>query len=410
MGKLTVFQINNKKDSGRLPDGRGLFFEVTPSGIKRWLYRYKIAGNQGIVVLGRYPEISLGKAREAHHEAKQLVKRGINPAQARRDEIKENIARQQETKKRRNNLFKQVAENWFDLACQGRHKANANPWTERHKQSVWSSLERDVFPIVGEIPINEITPAELMPIIDRMTQRGVYDNTRKTIQRVSLIFNFGIIKLKCTHNPCLSLQGLLPANEVRHHPAVFEKELGQLLRDITACRKMHISTKLALLFTAFTALRSQEVRLATWDEVHWQEAELHISPERMKRGRAHIVPLSTQAMSVLSKAGEIWGQYGLIFPSPTSNEKPLSDNTLSKAFRNLGYQGKAVVHGLRASFSTMAYEHTQFEKDVIETSLAHVSRDKVQAAYNHARYLKKRHQLMQWWGDKLHELQAKTDR
>lgn len=408
MGKLTALHINNKKEPGRLADGAGLFYEVTPSGVKRWLYRYKILGKQGLYVIGRYPELSLSQAREIHSEVRKLVKAGINPAQARREEKEANIKEQKEARRKRNNLFKEVAKEWFDLARQGKHKANAKPWTDKHKNSVWSSLERDVFPVIGEMPIDEIAPSDLMPIIDRMTQRGVYDNTRKTIQRVSLIFNYAIIKLKCEHNPSQSLQGLLPANEVRHHPAVFDKELGQLMRDISACRKMHLSTKLALFFTAYTALRSQEVRLATWDEVHWEDKELHIAPERMKRGRAHIVPLSEQAMSVLAKAGDLWGQEGLIFPSPLSKQKPLSDNTLSKAFRNLGYQGKAVVHGLRASFSTMAYEHTQYEKEVIETSLAHVSSDKVQAAYNHARYLSKRHGLMQWWGDKLENLEKGT--
>lgn len=408
MAKLTALDIKNKKDPGRLADGGGLFYEITTSGVKRWLYRYKIANKQGLYVIGRYPEVSLSQARDAHNEAKKLVKSGINPAQARKKEKEANIREQEESKRKRDNLFKQVATEWYEFARQGKNKANAKPWSEKHQKDVWSSLERDVFPVVGDMPIDEIEPADLMPIIDRMTQRGVYDNTRKAIQRVNLIFNFGIIKLKCKYNPSQSLQGLLPSHEVRHHPAVYDEELGALLKDINNCPKMHFSTKLALFFTAYTVLRSKEVRLTTWDEIHWEEKELHIEPERMKRSRAHIVPLSSQAMTILSKAGELWGTEGLVFPSPSNNKKPLSDSALSKALRNLGYQGKAVVHGLRASFNTMATEYTHYEKDVIETSLAHVPRDKVRLAYYRGSYLAKRHELMQWWGDKLQELQSKN--
>lgn len=405
MGNLTALKIKNEKDVGRLADGSGLFFEVLKSGLRRWVYRYKITGKQGVFILGQYPEISLSLARDLHHDARILVKKGINPAQARKEDKAANIAKQQEAKIRKNNLFKQVAMEWFVIAQQGKHKGNAKPWTEKHKKAVLSSLERDVFPCVGDMPIDTIEATDLMPIIDRMTDRGVYDNTRKVIQRVNMVFNFGIIKQKCKQNPCVILQGLLPIHKVRHHPAVFDKELGQLMRDITACQRMHLSTKLALFFVAYTVLRSNEARLATWDEVDMEARELHIDEERMKKGRAHIVPLSEQALAIINHAGDVWGREGLIFPSPLSNQKPLSDNTLSKAFRNLGYQGKAVVHGLRASFSTMAYEHKKFEGEVIETSLAHVLRNKTQAAYNRSMYLEKRHKLMQWWGDKLQALE-----
>ncbi len=409
MGKLTVFDIKSQKGPCRLSDGEGLFFEITQSKLKRWLYRYKIKGKQGVYILGRFPDVSLSEARSFHRVARAQVRQGLNPAQIRREEKAENIQKQQEAQAKRENKFKEVAIQWYQLAALGKHKANAKPWSEKHRKTVLSSLERDVFPHIGRLPIEDIEPHNLMPIIDTMTARGVYDNTRKTIQRISLIFNFAIIKRKCRYNPATSLQGLLPSNEVNHHPAVFDKDLGQLMKDITACRRMHISTKLALRFTAYTALRSGEVRLATWDEVDWDSKELHITPERMKRGRAHIVPLSPQAIATLETAGTLWGRKGLIFPSPRSNEKPLSDNTLSKAFRNLGYQGKAVVHGLRASFSTMAREHTEFEKEVIETSIAHIVADKTEAAYNHSQYLAKRHKLMQWWGNKLQVLEHGAD-
>jgi len=409
MAKLTALQVRNQKEPCRLGDGQGLFFEITGTGVKRWVHRYKINGKSGIYIIGRYPALSLEKARQTHRESRDLVHKGINPAQKRKKDKAETIARQEAERLKRDNSFKKVALEWYNLAKKGKHKGKAKPWSDKHTKDVLSSFERDVFPVIGDMPIDKISAHDLLKIIDSMTSRGVYDNTRKAMQRVNQVFNFAIVKRRCDNNPAASVQGLLPSNEIRSNPALFDEDLKELLKDLTAATHLHLSTHLAIRFTILTACRSAEVRLATWDEVKWEKRELHISEDRTKRGRAHIVPLSRQAQAVLNQAREVFGCKGIIFPSPRDRNKPLSDNTLSKALRNLGhvdkYRGKQTIHGLRSCFRTMAGEHTSYNTEVLEISINHIPGSKTEQAYNRSKYLKERHKLMQWWGDKLQTLE-----
>ncbi len=413
MSKLTALQVKNQKSQCRLSDGGGLFFEVTPKGVNRWLYRYKIKGKQGKYVIGRYPDMSLAAARQERDEIRKLVKKGINPAQQRKKEKENNIKLQEQERLKRDNSFKKVAHGWYELAKEGKHKANAKPWSDKHVKDVLSSFERDVFPIIGAMPIDEITSHDILKIIDKMTSRGVYDNTRKAIQRVNQVFNYAIIKRRCESNPVSAVQGVLPSHEVRHNPALLDKELGELLKDLRKATHLYLSTNLAIRLVLLTACRSSEVRLATWEEVNIEKQELHVSEERTKRGRAHIVPLSRQAIDVINKAGEAFGREGYIFPAPRNWNKPLSDNTLSKAIRNLGhidkYRDKQTIHGFRASFKTMAADHTDYDTEVLEVAINHVVGDKTDQAYNRSKYLEQRHQLMQWWADKLQELETNAD-
>jgi len=160
-----------------------------------------------------------------------------------------------------------------------------------------------------------------------------------------------------------------------------------------------------LQFTALTACRSGEVRNALWSEIDLEEKEWHIPAERMKMRRGHIVPLSKQALAVIERAGKLWGNEGLIFPSVRDSSKPMSDNAMSKALRDMGYRGKATPHGFRSSFSSMAHEKSGFASEVIEKALAHEEKNKIKGAYNRAEYLEQRRELMQWWGRQLQLLE-----
>ncbi len=225
------------------------------------------------------------------------------------------------------------------------------------------------------------------------------------LQRTNAVFRYAIQTGRATYNPAADMQGVLKAKAVEHLPALFDKDLSQLLKDITANKKIHTTTKLALQFVAVTACRSGEVRKADWSEIDLEIKEWHIPAERMKMRRAHIVPLSKQAVAVLNRAGALWGTDGLVFPSVLDENKPMSDNAMSKALRDMGYQGKATPHGFRSSFSSAAYEKSGFPSEVIEKCLAHEEKNKIKGAYNRAEYLEQRRQLMQWWGNKLQALE-----
>lgn len=262
-----------------------------------------------------------------------------------------------------------------------------------------------MFPFIGETPVEAISPPDVLALLRKVEARGSLEIARKVLQRTGAIFRYAIQTGRATYNPASDMRGVLKAKPVEHMPAVFDKELAQLLKDIAANQSMHITTKLALQFTAFTACRSGEVRNAKWAEIDDESKEWHIPGERMKMRRPHIVPLSKQALAVLHRAKTLFGGSGLIFPSVRDSQKPMSDNAMSKALRDMAYGGKATPHGFRASFSSMAHEKSGFPSEVIEKALAHEEKNKIKGAYNRAEYLEQRRQLMQWWGNKLQNLE-----
>lgn len=399
MGKLTAIAVRNAKEPCRLADGEGLSFEITKSGIKRWLYRYRLAEKQQMYILGRYPNMSLADARLAHNEAKQLVQEGINPAQDRRAKKYDRIEQDRAERDKRSKDFERIARKWINK--------QRDSWSSGHTQKVITSLENDVFNKIGNRPIDTITVQDLVKILNKIEKRGSLEVARKVLQRISSVFRFAVINGDCTHNTAENLKGTLTQRKVTHMPAVTKKhDLGQLMKDIAINPKIHPQTKLALQFLALTACRSQEVRLATWSEINLEEKIFEIPSHRMKMNKEHIIPLSTQAIAILERAGKLWGTEGLIFPSVRDYTKPMSDNTMSKAFRDMGYRGKATPHGFRASFSSIAHEQSGFPSEVIEKALAHEEKNKVKGAYNRAEYLGQRRDLLQWWGNNLQDLEC----
>ncbi|MCP3891779.1 MAG: tyrosine-type recombinase/integrase [Desulfobulbaceae bacterium] len=397
MAKLTVLDIRHAKGTCRLSDGEGLFFEITSTGVKRWLYRFKINVKNGMYVIGRYPELSLKQARIKHQEAKLLVKQGIKPGKVRREIRNENIERETKEKDFRTKSFQYIAEEWIEQ--------QKSAWSHDHALSVFNTLNNDVFGSLGDKPVDSITPPEVLKILRNIESRGSLEIARKVLQRMNAVFRYAIQTGRATYNPAADMQGVLKAKTVEHLPALFDKDLSQLLKDIRSNPTIHTTTKLALQFTALTACRSGEVRNADWSEFHLEANEWHIPAERMKMKRAHIVPLSKQAVAVLHRAGTLWGNKGQVFPSIRDESKPMSDNAMSKALRDMGYRGKATPHGFRSSFSSAAHEKSGFPSEVIEKCLAHEEKNKIKGAYNRAEYLTQRRQLMQWWGNKLQALE-----
>ena len=278
-------------------------------------------------------------------------------------------------------------------------------WSRSHANAVHATLKNDVFPFLGAKPIDSITPPEVLVVLQNIEARGSLEIARKILQRMSAVFRYAIQLGSATYNPAADMKGVIKSRQVEHMLAVFGGELAQLLRDITANEKIHTTTKLALQFTALTACRSGEVRSAHWSEINLEEAEWHIPEERMKMRRGHIVPLSAQAVAVLHRAAVLFGTKGLVFPSVRDRKKPMSDNAMSKVFRDMGYKGIATPHGFRSSFSSIANEKSGFLGEVIEKCLAHEEKNRIRAAYNRAEYLEQRRELMQWWGDKLQALE-----
>lgn len=398
MSKLVAVQVRNAKPKGKaykLTDGHGLYLHVAVSGRKTWRYRFKLADKESTVVLGKYPSMTLEQARIARLEARQTVKEGKNPAQERKAEKQAVIAEAEAARRASKNTFEFVALDWVE---QQRER-----WSREHATAVLHSLKNDAFPVLGDHPVDQITPPMILQVVRAIEKRGSYEIASKVLQRMTAVLRYAVQTGLATYNPAAEMRGVLKTRKVTHRAALDVKDLPEFLQKLRD-GDIHTTTKLALQFTILTAARSGEVRGATWDEVDLDNSLWKIPPERMKMDSPHTVPLSKQAVAILERMGRLYGQEGLIFPGIRDHNKQLSENTLLYAIYRLGYHSRATVHGFRATFSTIANE-SGFDGDVIEKALAHEERNRVRAAYHRSEYIEQRRKLMQWWANYLDQLE-----
>ncbi len=398
MSKLTAVQVRNAKKKSRpykLSDGHGMHLYVAKSGLLTWRYRFRIAGKESTFTLGEYPLMTLEHARMARMEAREMVREGKNPAIVRRQEIQHEIDKQLANKDAKENSFKNIALEWIE---QQRER-----WSKDHAEAVLNTLRFDAFPGIGELPVDTITPPQVLNILRKIEDRGSLEIARKVLQRMSAVFRYAVQTGKATYNPAADMQGVLKTRKVQHRAAISSDDLPQFLRDLAA-GDIHVTTRLALQFTILTAARSGEARGAIWDEISLKEKLWVIPAKRMKMGTPHKVPLSKQAVAILERVGRLYGKKGLVFPGIRDHSKQLSENTMLYALYRIGYHSRATVHGFRATFSTIANE-SGFDGDVIEKALAHEERNRVRAAYHRSEYLEQRRELMQWWGNLLQRME-----
>lgn len=395
---LTVIAVRTAKPKDqpyKIPDGKGLHLFITPNGRKSWRYRYRYAGSESILVLGEYPQMGLEGARAARTAEREILKSGKNPAEERR------LKKQGEEQAKE--AEKTLSETSFEaIACEW-HEHQIDRWTSGHASATLTILKRDVFPSIGTIPIDQITPPMVLQILRVIESRGALEIAAKSLQRISAVFRYAVQTGRATYNPAADMRGVLKARKVQHHPMIPPEELPKFLQTLTKA-DIHITTRLAIQFTLLTAARTGEVRGASWEEIDLEKGIWAIPAERMKMRSPHVIPLSTQALAVINRAKILYGDKGLIFPGIHFPGKSLSENTMLYSLYRMGYHSKGTIHGFRALFSTVANE-TGFNPDAIERQLAHREKNAVRAAYHRSEYFPERVKMMQWWGDHLHHLE-----
>ena len=396
---LTAIQARNAKGKEKpykLNDGKGLFLHIATSGKKTWRYRYELPpGKESTFVIGEYPVLSLEGARAERVALREMVKAGINPAEARRHEKQAVIEAQEEAKKEVENSFEAIALDW--------HWHQKDRWTAGHAEAVIKCLQRYAFESFGGLQVDRVTPPMVLEVIRDIEAKGSLEMASKTLQRIGAVFRFAIQTGRATYNPAADMRGALKAKKVEHHKMISPDELPEFLKSLTA-GDIHTTTKSAIQFTILTAARSGEVRGAIWKEIDLEKRLWSIPAERMKMRSPHTVPLSQQALAILNRMKIFHGDGGLVFPGIHYPEKPLSENTMLYALYRIGYHSKATMHGFRALFSTIANE-AGFNPDAIERQLAHREKNAVRAAYHRSEYMPERIKMMQWWADCLQKLE-----
>lgn len=390
---LTDTAVRNAKPRPKqytLFDEKGLFLLVAPNGGRWWRLKYRFAGKEKRLSLGTYPEVSLKEARDARDDARADLRKGIDPALARKQEKADQAADQ--------DTFEKLAREWHERFSPG--------WSTSHAETTLERLVKNIFPWVGSRPVREITPQELLAVLRRMEGRGALESAHRLRGVCSMIFRYGIATGQAERDPAADLRGALPPKKEQHRAAITDpREVAPLLRAIDGYPGSFVVCS-ALKLAPLVFVRPGELRHAEWTEVDLDAAEWRIPGDKMKMGEKHIVPLSSQAAAILRELHPLTGHGKYVFPSIRTAARPMSEATILVALRRLGYAKHEMTgHGFRSMASTLLHEQG-WPSDVIERQLAHGERNKVKAAYNFAEHLPERRRMMQEWSDYLDGLKA----
>ena len=383
----------------KIYDRDGLFLLVNTGGSKLWRWRYRFDGKEKLMALGEYPFVNLSHARELHFSARKTLASGTDPMAERKAEVdakqKETQARQREAE----SSFEMVARKWWAWWSIGKSR--------RHTETLMSRLEADVLPVIGHVSVDAVEPRHIRDILLTIEKRGASDVAKRAHQSIGQIFRFAIARDLAIRNPATDFRprDILAAAKTENFAHVDEKDLPELLVKMDNYNG-DAPTLLGLKLMAYCFPRTSELIEAPWTEFDLDRARWDIPAERMKMKTPHIIPLSRQAIEVLRALRLITGNGKLVFPGANDKNKPMSNNTILFALYRLGYQGRMTGHGFRGLASTILNEN-DFNDEHVDLQLAHMKRNKVSAAYNQAKYLKQRTEMMQWWADYLDAQLAK---
>ena len=405
---LTDTQIRKAKPAEKpfkLTDGGGLHLYVSAAGGKLWRMRYEFAGKEKLLSFGPYPEVSLAEARQARDEAKKALRNGRDPGAL---------------KKQRREMAAQANGNTFESVARDWHANQLPMWSTTHAGNVIASLELDVFPTLGSVPIRDITVPEVLAAMREIEKRQAKETARRVRQRMSAVFVYAIAGGIADSDPAAIVQGAMAPLKKGRQPAITDLvEARKILRAVDAT-PAHPVTKLALRILALTAVRPGTLITTPWSEfdtIDLGQPVWRISSQRMKlrqamkddESRDHLVPLSTQAVEAIAALRRLTGRGPLAFPNTRHAHRPMSENAIGYLMNRAGYHHRHVPHGWRATFSTAMNERFPADRAVIDLMLAHVSKDKVEGAYNRALHLTRRIELAQMWADLLIVDQATID-
>lgn len=375
----------------KLYDEKGLYLIVNPNGGKWWRLKYRLDGKEKTLSLGVYPDVSLAQARVKRDEARALVADTIDPSQARRDS---------KTQARLNgqNTFEAVANDWHALHNQSK--------SERHQQRVRRWLDAYLFPMLGNKPVSSITAPMVLDTTSALQKEGKLETAHRVIQTAGQVFRYAIQKGFATYNPAPDLKGALPPPVVKNMAAMIEpKEVAQLLRSIEAYHGS-LTVQCALKLAPLLFQRIGELRHMKWDDLDFENNEWRYLVTKTKT--QHIVPLSRQAIDIIKSMHPFSGGGLFVFPGGRTRERPMSENAINAALRNMGYDTQAEItgHGFRAIAQTLGEQELGLDPKHIERQLAHSVANPLGTAYERSQFLKDRKIMMQRWADYLDELKA----
>ena len=371
-------------------DTEGLYVEITPKGVKKWQMKYKrpITGKENRLSFGIYPEVSLKEARQKRDDARKLLKDNIDPSEAKKEEKRLSVLQAA-------NTFEAIANEWLNKQD---HLAQAT-----HKKSTW--LLSFAINHFGRKNITDISSLDVLAVCRIFEDQNKRETAKRIKVKCGQVFRYAIATGRATYEPTQALKGALQPVITNHQAAITDpSQVARLMQDIHGYEG-HYITIFALKLAPLVFVRPSELRTAKWTDIDLNAKEWRYHVHKTKT--EHIVPLSSQAVKLLTDLKSISSNSPYVFPSIRTNQRPMSENTINAALRRLGYTSEQMCgHGFRAMARTILDEVLDYPIEVIEMQLAHAVKDANGRAYNRTKYIKQRHDMMQHWSDYLDSLRV----
>jgi integrase len=396
---LTDTQVKNAKCRDKpykLFDGGGLYIEVMPTGSKLWRMKFIQAnGKESRLALGSYPEISLIEARQKRSDARKLKANDIDPGHAKKEKAR---------------LAKEKAEQTFERIARDWHANRLSTWSESTAKDTLRRLEADIFPEIGNMPIDAIKHRHMIAALRKIESRGAQEVAHRVKATCARIFTYANQQGIENKNPAADLTDVLKPAKAGHFAAITADELPAFLAAMDKNdARLFKPTRIALRLMMLLFVRTSELIETPWSEIDLDKGEWIIPWQRMKRGKLtvnpdktnHHVCLSTQALELLKELHTLTGHGKYLFPNQRDHEKPMSNGAILMALRRLGYQNKMTGHGFRALAMSTIKERLGYRHEVVDRQLAHAQKDKVASAYDRAQFLTERKVMMQDWANYL---------
>lgn len=390
------YQLLASKGSGsllpnRIPDKDGMYLAITPHGAKSWRYDFRFpAGSHGrrcVLVYGKWPAVSLEKARKAHEKAKELLAEGKNPALLKRIE-------KQRSKQQGDNTFRSIGEEWY--AAELRASSKSEAWKQNYKR--WLSWAYEDF---GNRALPEIEAADVLALVKRIEQSGKAKSAEYCRQTVARVFDYGITNLRAPrgYNPAAAISGAVLVPERKHHKKLEPGDLPAFLAALDGYKGPE-SLKLGVKILLHCFPRKVELIEAPWSELDLDAGLWSLGAARMKMKRDHVIPLSPQVVAMFRRLKVLAGDAALVFPAFHDPKKPIPHDRLNRVINEIGFEGRFSPHGVRSTAASILAD-AGHDVAVIDAQLAHAKKDQTQAAYFRNTYLEKRRELLTVWSSML---------
>ena len=373
----------------KLPDEKGMYIYIHTNGSKYFRLDYRFDGKRKTLALGVYPETTLKEAREKREIARKQIADGIDPS---------------ENKKAVKESREATVANSFEIIAREWGAKHVNNWDDKSNRSK-RMLERNIFPWLGGKPITNILPIDILNCLRRVEDRGTLETAHRVLQICGQIFRYAVATSRIDRDITPDLRGALPPAKGGHFASLTDpKQAAPLLRAIDAYTGTFV-VKSALQLAPLVFVRPTELRHSEWAHINLEAKEWRYFVTKTETD--HIVPLSTQAIEILTNIHPLTGHGRFVFPSARTpnGSRAMSDVAMLAALRRMGFDKTEMsVHGFRAMARTILDEVLGFRPDFIEHQLAHAVRDANGRAYNRTSHLPDRHKMMQSWSDYLDTL------